>query len=328
MKILFCADIHIKLGQKGVPVEWALNRYKLLIADIAELQKSCDMVIIGGDVFDKMPNMEELAVYYDLVSAITKSCIIYPGNHEATKKGHTFFTHLASVTNKINSLVRVVDDFETYILPDANLTRLFNIIPYNKLKDFEKDPHLIKEQAKILFTHVRGEIPPHVKPEIDLDLFNKWELVVAGDLHSHENSQRNIVYPGSPVTTSFHRGTVITGVIIVDTETVSYEFVSLELPQLIRKTVQAGEETPATSYHHTVYEVEGDMSTLSSLEDSDLVERKVAKRTNDVALMLDPDMSIEQEVSEYLKYILALDDNTVTDVLQELSNHAEKINWH
>ena len=47
-----------------------------------------------------------------------------------------------------------------------------------------------------LFTHVRGEIPPHVKPEVDLDRFEDFPIVFAGDLHAHSNSQRNIVYPG------------------------------------------------------------------------------------------------------------------------------------
>jgi len=316
MKILFTADIHIKLGQKGVPVDWSLNRYKLLIADIATLQESCDLVIIGGDIFDKMPSMEELAVYYDLVSCMTKPCLIYPGNHEATRKGHTFFTYLKNVTNKVNPLVSVVDEI-------YRLVGSFDIIPYNKLKDF--NPKDFDE--KILFTHVRGEIPPHVKPEINLDLLNRWDLVVAGDLHSHENSQRNIVYPGSPITTSFHRGVVTTGMLIVDTESASYEFIALELPQLIRKTVKAGEETPATTFHHTMYEVEGDMSELSGLEDSSLVDRKVVKRNIETQLILAAEMSLEEEVSEYLRYILNLDESTTVDVLEELSNHAEKLNW-
>ena len=56
-----------------------------------------------------------------------------------------------------------------------------------------------------MFTHVRGEIPPHVKPEVDLDMFEDFPVVFAGDLHAHSNTQRNIVYPGSPMTTSFHR---------------------------------------------------------------------------------------------------------------------------
>lgn len=285
------------------------------------------MVVIGGDIFDKMPNMEELAIYYDLVSAMTRSCIIYPGNHEATKKGQTFFTPLVNVTNKINSLVRVVDDTTTYTNTDAKLTRLFNILPYNKLKEFEKDPDLFKDLAPILFTHVRGEIPPHVKPEIDLNLFNRWNLVIAGDLHSYENSQRNILYPGSPITTSFHRNLVDTGVLIIDTDTLEHEWVKLELPQLIRKTIQVGEEAPRTDFHHTVYEVEGDMSQLSDMENTDLIDRKVVKRSTETALMLNAEMSIEEEVSEYLKYVLMLDQSTVDTVLKEYNNHAGSLNW-
>lgn len=316
MKILFLADIHIKLGQKNVPTEWSLNRYRLLIEQLTVLQDSCDMVIVGGDIFDKTPSMEELEVYYDLVLSIRKPCYIYPGNHEATKKGKTFFTYLAGVTNKLNPLVSVKDDY-------WSLPGLFDIIPYNKLKD--TIPASLDN--RILFTHVRGEIPPHVKPEVDLDIFNKWELVVAGDLHSHENSQRNIVYPGSPVTTSFHRSIVDTGVLIVDTETVSYEFVKLDLPQLIRKTVKVGELTEATPYHHTIYEVEGNMAELSNIDNSALVERKISKRTNEVSLLLEADMTLEQEVAEYLRYILEIEESTVIEVLGELSNHAEKLNW-
>ena len=66
------------------------------------------------------------------------------------------------------------------------------------------------DTKKPLFTHVRGEIPPHVKPEVDLDRFEDFPVVFAGDLHAHSNTQRNIVYPRSPMTTSFHRTEVQT----------------------------------------------------------------------------------------------------------------------
>jgi len=42
MQVLFTADIHIKLGQKNVPVEWARNRYKLLWQQLAEQQSKAD----------------------------------------------------------------------------------------------------------------------------------------------------------------------------------------------------------------------------------------------------------------------------------------------
>lgn len=324
MKILFVADIHLKLGQKGVPIDWSLNRYDMLFKELARLQNEVDMFIIGGDIFDKIPGMDELELYYDLVDICHKPTIIYPGNHEATKKGKTFFSNLKKSTNKLNPLVTVVDDYTTYCAPDRDLEPLFDIIPYNKLKEYEKSPYELT--SKLLFTHVRGEIPPHVKPEIDLALLDKWDLVVAGDLHSYENSQRNILYPGSPITTSFHRAEVETGVLVIDTDTLKHEWIKLDLPQLIRKTIQVGDIAEPTTFHHTLYEIEGDMSQLSEMGVSDIVDRKVVKRSSETTLMLDPTMTIVDEMVEYLKYVLMLDDQTVDEVLQEYNNHATKLN--
>ena len=315
MKVLFTADLHIKLGQKNVPVEWAKRRYEMFISQLSVLQRDCDLLVLGGDVFDRMPTMDELEVYFDLVASISIPCIIYAGNHEALKKDTTFFTYLKKSTTRLNKLVTVIDDYHSIDNMD--------FIPYNKLKEFEKAPHLT--HGNICFTHVRGEIPPHVKPEMDLDLFNRWDVVLAGDLHSYENSQRNILYPGSPCTTSFHRNVVDTGVIILDSETLTHSWVKLQLPQLIRKTIQAGDDMPATEYHHTIYEIEGDMAELGALADSNLIDKKVVKRETDTALILDPKMTIQEEVREYLSYILQLSDNTVEDVLHVLNNNMNKI---
>ncbi len=318
MKIVFTADLHIKLGQKGVPVSWSKNRYELLIEALVEECKGKDLLIIGGDIFDHMPTMEEQEVYHMLICALEIPTLVFSGNHEALTKTTTFFTFLKQVTNRINRLVTVVDNYYS--------TDEFDIIPYNKLKHFVQNYDTLDFHNKLLFTHVRGDIPPHVKAEIDLDLLNRWELVVAGDLHSYENSQRNIVYPGSPVTTSFHRSSVDTGIIIVDTGLLTHTWVKLKLPQLIRKTIQAGEEMPTTDYDHTIYEVEGDMAMLGSMLDSELIDKKVVKRETDTALMLDPTMTLQEEVKEYLLYILQLDENTVEAVLQVLNDNMDKIN--
>ena len=37
--ILFTADWHIKLGQKNVPVDWAINRYHFFFETVAELEE-------------------------------------------------------------------------------------------------------------------------------------------------------------------------------------------------------------------------------------------------------------------------------------------------
>ena len=315
MKVLFTADLHIKLGQKNVPIDWAKNRFNMLWQQLQDLQTECDLFVIGGDVFDKLPNMEELETYFDLVNSCKIDTIIYAGNHEAVKKDTTFLSNLKQVTNRLNPLVTVIDDYCK--------VQNMDFIPYNKLKQFEKDPFIIR--GDICFTHVRGEIPPHVKPEVDLSIFESWKLVLAGDLHSYENSQRNILYPGSPVTTSFHRGNVATGVVLLDTDSLEHEWRKLQLPQLIRKTVAVHDPKPQTDYDHTIYQVEGDMQELGELEDSDLIDRKVIKRDTDSALILDKEMSMSEEIREYLAYILELPEDTIENVLKEFQNHADKI---
>lgn len=317
MKVLFTADIHIKLGQKNVPVDWAKNRYDLLWKEFVRCQEQADVFIIGGDVFDKLPNMEELEVYFDLVNHCIIPTIIYSGNHEAVKKNTTFMSNLAKATNKMNKNVIVIDDYYS----DYGI----EFVPYNKLKEFEQGKHPWPEGGSILCTHVRGEIPPHVQPEVNLDIFNSWDIVLAGDLHSYENSQRNILYPGSPVTTSFHRHSVDTGVILLDNDTMDHTWIKLQVPQLIRKTVGVNDPKPQTDYDHTIYQVEGDLQELGELEDSDLIDRKVLKRETDTALLLDKDMTLNEEVSEYLRYILQLPEQTIELALQELQNYADKI---
>jgi DNA repair exonuclease SbcCD nuclease subunit len=282
-----------------------------------KLADTVDVHVIGGDIFDKIPSLEELELYFDFVKACRVRTIIFDGNHEATKKGKTFFSSLKNVTKTINSSVSIIDDY--YSTPG------FDIIPYCKLKEWEKDPdNTFVPQNRILCTHVRGEIPPHVKPEINLELLDRWDTVLAGDLHSYSNSQRNILYPGSPISTSFHRSEISTGVLIVDTDRLSHVWTELLVPQLVRKTVKAGEPTPATEYHHTIYDVEGDMSELSNLEDNELIGKKVVKREVDTALILNPNMSIVEEISEYLLYVLQLSETDTEKAIKELNTHVHK----
>lgn len=315
MKLLFTADIHIKLGQKNVPVEWSINRYNLLWKKFEELQNStsCELFVIGGDVFDKLPNMQELECYFELVNHCKIPTIIYSGNHEMLKKDTTFLSNLKSVTTRLNPLVRIVDECET-------INQQVDIIPYNCLKSCNFDDF----SGKILLTHVRGDIPPHVKAEVPIENFKQWKVVLAGDLHSYENCQANILYPGSPATTSFHRNLVTTGVIEFDTDTLDHVWHKLAVPQLIRSTIRAGDPTPATDYHHTIYEVEGDLAELSLLDDNSLIDKKITKKDIDTALILSAEMTIAEEVKEYLTYILNLSDVTIEDVLKELNNYESR----
>lgn len=314
MKILFSADWHIKLGQKNIPKKWAINRYRSLFNDIHNLENEVDYHIIGGDLFDRMPNLEELELYFEFIQGVNIPTLIFPGNHEAIRKTTSFLSSLKKVSSNINNNITIIDDYHKL----ENI----DIIPYNKLKSF--DP--TKFSGDILCTHVRGDIPPHVVAEIDLNLFSRWNTVFAGDLHSHENSQKNIIYPGSPITTSFHRNIVDTGVLIFDNDTLNWSWIQLDLPQLLRKTVSNTKEMVSTDYHHTIYELEGDMSELSKIDDKiELLDKKIIKRKTEASLILDQNMSIEEELIEYLRYILELNEDKVTGIIGVFNDYNKKV---
>jgi DNA repair exonuclease SbcCD nuclease subunit len=304
--ILFTADWHIKLGQKNVPKQWALNRYRSFFDQVYALEAECSLHIIGGDIFDRVPSLEELELYFEFISGVNIPTLIYDGNHEATRKNKTFFSHLKKATNRLNSLCEVIDEI--------HYTTKFGILPYCEL---HKKGGIEKMGFdRPLFTHVRGSIPPHVKPEVDLERFKDFPIVYAGDLHAHSNTQLNIVYPGSPMTTSFHRNEVNTGYILIKEDNLhSWLWKPLELPQLIRKTVQDAADMIATPYHHTIYELEGDMQELADTKNSELLDKKVVKRNTEAALILDPEMTIQDELIEYLTYILELDESKVQDIV-------------
>lgn len=294
MKILFIADHHIKLGQKNVPKDWARKRFFSLWEEIRNAAESnqVDCIMHGGDIFDRVPSPEEVGIMLDMLNTLKSfHNIVYPGNHEATTKYKSFWQEFKSLEDTYD--LKIYEEF-TELEPGVF------ILPYTELK--KKEWH--GSEGKLLFTHVRGAIEPHVKPEIDLDLFNKWDTVIAGDLHAHSNSQRNIVYPGSPVNTSFRRSEVLgeNGYIVVNTDTTNYSFHSLQLPQLIRSTVNNPDDMVTTEFHHTIYELVGDVDDLSSVKNIEVLDKKITNR-NAEAAMKTPDMSIEEELSWYLEEV-------------------------
>ena len=315
--ILFTADWHIKLGQKNVPVSWAINRYNMFFDAVYALEDKCNMHIIGGDLFDRLPNMEELELYFSFIRKVKIPTIIYDGNHEATRKNKTFFTQLKQVSRDINPLINVVDI--SYIDEDLG----YGILPYADLHRKGSIDHF--DTRMPLFTHVRGEIPPHVKPEVNLDLFEDFPVVFAGDLHAHSNCQRNIVYPGSPMTTSFHRNEVKTGYITIEPDIWDWKWHEFNLPQLIRKTVTDPSEMIATPFHHTIYEVEGDMQDLAEVKNSELLDKKVVVRSSDTALILEKNMTVADELVEYLRYILELDEEKIPHILGLFNDYTSKV---
>ena len=77
-------------------------------------------------------------------------------------------------------------------------------------------------------------------------------------------------------------------------------------------------------WQHTIYEIEGDIQELASVENSDLLDKKVVKRNSETSLVIEKDMTLEDELVEYLKYILEIPDNKVMDIIGTYNDYAQK----
>lgn len=309
MRILFSADQHLNLRRKKVKKEWEKDRFEQYLTTMLDLESQADFTVLGGDFFDKMPNLEELAIFLDYVSRVTIETYMLPGNHEATGKTKTFLSQLKETVHSINPLFDIIDE-------PRIIRNTIALLPYTHLKSFKDSSIFKKRGIPYLATHVRGAIPPHVEPEVDLDIFKDFKRVLAGDLHDYKLCQKNIYYPGSPMTTSRVRANSSGshGVFILDTVTNNLSWVELYLPQLLRKTVSSAKEMVPDPVHNVVYELEGDIDSLSGVEDSDLLDKKLMSKAYEDKL-LDDTESMREEVFKYLKDVLNLKRDQIKGVM-------------
>ena len=62
-----------------------------------------------------------------------------------------------------------------------------------------------------------------------------------------------------------------------------------------------------TDFHHTIYEIEGDVQDLAKVKNSDLLDKKVVKREVEATLDLLENLTMEEELVKYLKEILKIE---------------------
>ena len=79
-----------------------------------------------------------------------------------------------------------------------------------------------------------------------------------------------------------------------------------------------------TTYHHTIYEIEGDIQELAAIENSELLDKKVVKRKSEASLVIEKDMTLEDELVEYLTYILEIPEEQVFNILGTYNDYAQK----
>tara|TARA_X000000950_G_scaffold80626_1_gene101380 strand:+ start:17606 stop:18574 length:969 start_codon:yes stop_codon:yes gene_type:complete len=312
LKILSSADWHILLHKKKVPYKWQENRFKLMFKKLHELEASCDIHIIAGDVFDKKPEPDEICLFLSYVNSVTIPTFIIPGNHEATKKGETFLEYFnaeAVITNPLVSLFTKNKRVEGKGLPSMQF------FPYGEMQ-IDKIPEYV--EGDLLVTHIRGEVPPHVTPEFDFEKIRQWELIILGDLHfNHKYKDFNAYYPGSPLNTHFDReDSRKYGVDVftyIDHKNYSREFIDLKLPKLLRKTITTNDEIVSHDFNHVIYEVVGSIDEVSKIENSDLIDKKIATAPSENSKLDLRNKSILEELKDYLIYLKVDNKDSVLD---------------
>lgn len=320
MKLLFSADWHIKLGKRNIPDEWQRNRFLMMVDAINALYKeyNCDQHIIGGDILDVCnPTTEDLDLYFECIAKLQGNTIIYTGNHEMLKSNKSCLTSLAAETSRCNP--------NAVVISEPFRSKDYDIIDYAELHKKKWEP----AKSNICLTHCRGAIDPHVKPEINLERFKEhgYDIVYSGDLHSVDCCQTTpsipLMYPGSPFNISFSREIPkqTHGVFIIDTDTATHEWFELtDLPQLVRRTVDSTSKMVADGFHRVVYELVGDVVELGSVENSELLDKKINTGITKDAKLKGLDGNIENEVAAYCTDILGLPSEKTSDLISELHN--------
>jgi DNA repair exonuclease SbcCD nuclease subunit len=317
IKILSSADWHVNLHKKKVPYDWQTNRFQLMFDKMRNLESSCDVHIIAGDLFDKKPEPDEICLVLSYLNSVTIPTYIIPGNHEATKKGETFWEHFTLENTINNPNVRVFTRNSRAVLGSQG----FCFFPYGSVQTDSLPPYV---DGDILVTHIRGEVAPHITAEYDFSRLGLWGLCILGDLHfNHRYHDTNCYYPGSPLNTTFDRddsreyGVDIFRVI--DSRNYTREFVDLKLPKLIRRTIKVGESMVASIYDHVMYEVTGTIDELSRVEKSELLDKKMVEKPSSDSTLDLKNKSIFEELEMYLGYIKVADVQKIMAEFKSLS---------
>lgn len=316
MKILSVADIHINLHKKKVPYEWQINRFTELFDKLLKLEEKTDITVIAGDIFDKKPEPDEICLFLSYANSVRNPTIAIPGNHESTSKGKSFLEHF-EIKNAINN-----SNFQlfTHNARVEILGQGFQLFPYGEMQ-INNMPRYV--EGDILVTHIRGEVPPHISPEFDFERLRPWKLTLLGDLHfRHRYKDYNVYYPGSPINTTFDReesrsyGVDIIDFRSIDDYTVNFE--DLNLPKLIRKTVEAGQPLLPEPPNHVVYEVTGSIDKLSKVQNHELLDKRIAEKPAENSKLNLSNKSLVEELDLYLSHIKVENKSSVLKLFSQL----------
>ena len=191
---LCLADLHLKDLSHSAYGIW---QYKMFLYSFKSIVKIIEKskitkLVLSGDVFDVPPkgnSLELFAKFMNLLKPYNLKIIALDGNHcLLSSSGRRYYLESMKEYFKINYGIEVKEyeqEGDVLYCSHKHINKLEKIKP-----------------LKLVYSHFRSNISPTVD-EIDVTAINKnVQLLIAGDIH-HRNQNKNIVYTGAPIDTSF-----------------------------------------------------------------------------------------------------------------------------
>lgn len=180
--MLVCVgDLHISHKSDRV---FETKRLDAFIEHLEQYRGGSYTLNLLGDTFDSnSPSLEDIRAFYSIVErlqVVFKSIVVIPGNHDFKVFNylpHNGFTYIDRPTT--------IGDIQ--------------YLPWTHLEEFTSRLRTSKYKGKLLLTHARCTIEPHIVEETDMELLSsRYDKVVLGDIHMPHSPYPNVFYTSEP----------------------------------------------------------------------------------------------------------------------------------
>lgn len=269
MVLLHTSDWHLGMSFRGRSSEEDQMHFIDQICSIL-IEKKVDALILAGDVFDKSIASSDAINLYDrimtrIVGELGIPVLCIAGNHDGAdrlsqcsrllkKSGLYISGHLSKDFDVVE-----LEDADIYLLPWFTQEKAKAVFP-----DEAKNINGLEDAYKVICQKIRDSFQPgrrHIlvshayianavtstsdraaeigfATRVSKDVFQGFDYVALGHIHKEQQVAPNIRYSGSPMPYSFGKEeNQKKGVILIDTEDMSQEFIELS-PLHVRITLR------------------------------------------------------------------------------------------
>lgn len=305
MKIILYSDLHIHNHHKlMVNSETALG----VLSYIKEYAQdhNIEKIISAGDFFHTKARTYAPHVIQSWleIKEIKKAGIehyMLIGNHD-----------MANPNTTMNSILFVFSDYAKiipdYYFFDTDTTR-FHLLSYTNTH-FDNF-HLDEDKYNVLIGHLdiigfQMSNGFSAVSGFSMDSFDKFDLVISGHYHKHQQ-KGNIIYIGSPYQTSFSERDQKKGFLVLDDETLEWEFIeSPEAPKYEVLTIDTIDDLPK-------YDIKNNFLKIK-LKNNSISKTKLRNKLTELGA-ISVDMVAPEDAREIEKYY----ENELSDNPAELA---------